>query len=396
MRRGELPAIALAAVGVLVVAATCAGVLLLADAVLAAPLWLHLAWAAPLLLLLDVLARRFRARTARRLGESDAVGRLVEGAGRGVRSLRTFLAASALILLAVAAARPQWGVSDEEVRRTGVDVFIAIDTSKSMLAEDVRPNRLARARLEVSSLIDSLGGDRVGLIAFAGSARVVCPLTLDHGTAKLFLDLMDPDVLQRPGTAIGAALRLAGRSFPETSGRHSVIVLITDGEDHEGDALAAARELSEVGIVVHCVGIGEPDGTPIPLEQQGRRGERRVGFLRDQSGEVVMSRLDVAALREIADVTGGIFSQAAAHQLELQEVARAIEDMEGQELATRKTQLRTDRAHWFLAPAFLLLALEAFLPDGGRLVARRRRSRVEGVVSWTRRRSDERPSGRAA
>jgi Ca-activated chloride channel family protein len=393
--RPQGSALVLAAAGVALTAVGAGAALFLAGAVLQEPQWLHVAWAAPALLLLEALAALARRRAGRRLGLPAAVSRLVEDAAPRTRALRVFLGGSALLLLSVAAARPQWGLSEQELRRRGVDVFVCLDTSKSMLAEDVRPSRLARARLEVAALIDGLGGDRVGLIAFSGDARVACPLTLDHATAKLFLDLMEPDLLQRPGTAIGPALRLAGRSFPERSGRHAVVVLITDGEDHGGDAVAAAEELAEAGVVVHCVGIGRTEGTPIPVEDAGGPGGRRVGFLRDEKGEVVMSRLDVAMLRRIAEATGGIFAQASASELELTVIARAVLGMESRELTGRRTQVRTERHAWFLAPALLLLALEAFVPDGAPLSRRRARERAARVADWTRRRSGG-ADGRAA
>ena len=189
-----------------------AAILLLAGAVLVEPRWLHLGWVAVVIAVAEAAARRARARTREVFGEPDALLRLVERRAGGVRTLRAQLVSWAVVLLAVACARPQWGTAEEEVHRTGVDVWALVDTSKSMLAEDMRPNRLARAKLALSSFVDRLGTDRIGLIAFAGEARVACPLTMDHGAVKLFLDLLDPDVLQKPGTAIGTALDLARRS----------------------------------------------------------------------------------------------------------------------------------------------------------------------------------------
>lgn len=380
---GPWSVLAGALAGLAAVALAAGTVLLLTGAVLADPAWLALGFVAPAVAALEAAGAAARRRAARRLGDPDAVGKLVEHGAPRVRTVRTFLASSGLLLLAVAAARPQWGHAEVDLRRTGVDVMVCVDTSASMLADDVRPSRLARARLEVASLIDRLRGDRVGIVAFSGDARVLCPLTLDHSTAKLFLDLLTPDLLQRPGTAIGQALRVASRSFPEDGGRHSVVVLITDGEDHEGIADEAARELAELGVVVHCVGIGRTEGVPIPMEDEQPDGTSRVAFLRDEDGQVVMSRLDAATLQGIAERTDGTFMLTSAAEWELDAIAAQIAEMEGQELAARTTRSRTERYWGFLAAALALLALEAFLPDGARLRAGppRRRATVERVAA---------------
>lgn len=348
----------------LVVAGALGVVLALAGATLASPRWLHLAWLAPALLACDHLATRWRRACRRRLGEEAAVAGLVEGRARGLRGLKAFLAASAVLALAVAAARPQWGTSDEEIRRKGVDVLVCVDTSKSMLAEDLRPSRIARARIAVESLVDRLGGDRVGLVAFAGDARLLCPLTLDHSAAKLFLDVLDVDVIDRPGTSLAPALRLALRTLPEERDRHAVVVLITDGEDHGGEAVAAAEELAAAGVVVHAVGIGRPEGAPIPITVEDSAGVARQAYLEDEEGNVVMSRLDVATLQAVATATGGSFQAASSSEMELKAIAGEIARMEQAELGTRRRTVRTERYAWFVGIAFLLLVAEGLLPDG--------------------------------
>ncbi len=348
-----------------VLALLTAGALFLAGAVLAEPQWLHVAWLAPGLLVLDAVAARRRLRARARMGEAAAIGRLVEGRGPGLRALRALLAAGGVLLLAVSCARPQWGVGEEQLERSGVDVLICVDVSRSMLAEDQKPNRLTRARLTVDSLLERLRGDRVGIVAYAGEARVLCPLTLDHAAAGLFLDTLDPAVLQRPGTAIGSALRLAGRLLEPGSGRNGVVVLLTDGEDHGGDALEAAESLRAEGIVVHAVGFGGVEGSPIPL-REGRSGRtERFGFVKDSDGNAVMTRLDEATLNEITTATDGRFVRSTEGEVGLAALAQEIAHMDQQEFASRKTRTRPDRFVWFLVPALLLLAAEAVLPDGG-------------------------------
>lgn len=374
------------------VAAAAGGVLLLAGASFAAPDWLHLAWLAPALVLLDGLATWRRGRAARTFGEPGAVARLVEGAWRGVRAARTALAASAVVLLAVAASRPQWGSAEELVRRKGVDVFVCIDTSRSMLAEDVKPSRMARARLAVGSLLDRLADDRVGLIAFAGEARLVCPLTLDRAAARLFLDTVEPGLLQRPGTALAPAMRLALRSLQAASERQGVVVLVTDGEDHGGDALDAAKELAASGVVVHAIGLGEPEGVPLAVVERDARGVPQRTFVKDESGGVVLSRLDETTLRAIAQETGGTYARVSPSELELTQVAAEIASLEQAELSSTRRQVKTERYAWFLGAAFLLLVLEAFLPDGAAPWGGRALGRVTRVAAL--RASEERRQAR--
>lgn len=352
------------------------GALVLAGAALASPEWLHLAWIAPALLLLDLLASRARSRARRRLGDDGAILRLVEDRARAMRPIKALLAAMAVMSLAVACARPQWGQVEQQLTRRGVDVFILLDTSRSMLAEDIRPSRLIRAKIALSSLVDRLGGDRVALIAFAGDARIACPLTTDHGAVKMFLDLLEADVLQVPGTAIAESLQLVASSIPEDSTRSVAVVLITDGEDHEGGIDEALELLAARGVVVHAVGIGTADGAPVPTVQDGRPG-----FLRGDDGQPVVTRLGLESLQQITESTGGLLARASSSELELAAIAGAIASMEQADLSSRQARVRPDRPQAFLLIAFLLLALELVLPDGAPLLARRMVTRTERVAA---------------
>src|SRR5262245_11605044 len=196
----------------------------------------------PLLAIVMVLVRWRRRQLLQRLGREDLVTGLVAAPGTLRWSARAALILLGVAFLALALARPQWGRKLEEVRRRGVDVMIALDVSSSMLAEDVKPSRLARSREEVASLLDVLEGDRVGLIACAGEATVTCPLTLDYAAVRVFLDVLDPDLAPVPGTAVASAIQKATQAFESKERRYKVLVIITDGESHEGDALAAAKE----------------------------------------------------------------------------------------------------------------------------------------------------------
>lgn len=353
-----------------------AAALVLVGAQFGDPAWLHLGWLAPLLLVLDLFASRARRGARRRMGEDAAILRLVEGRARAMRPIKALLAAMAVACLAVACARPQWGQAEEQLTRRGVDVFVLLDTSRSMLAEDIRPSRLTRAKIALSSLVDRLGGDRVALIAFAGDARIACPLTTDHAAVKMFLDLLEADVLQVPGTAIGDALNLVVQSVPEDSGRSLAVVLITDGEDHEGGIEEAIEALKGRRAVVHAVAIGSEQGAPVPIVQDGRPG-----FLRDDEGQPVMSKLGIEALRQVTEGTGGVLAKASSSELELAAIAGAISSMEQADVSARQARVRPDRQQAFLLLAFVLLALELALPDGAPLLARKQVTRTERVAA---------------
>ncbi|MCK5513335.1 MAG: VWA domain-containing protein, partial [Deltaproteobacteria bacterium] len=190
--------------------------------------------------------------------------------------------------------RPQWGFHWEEIKRVGVDVMVAIDVSESMLAEDVKPNRLERAKREVIDLIEMMEGDRIGLIAFAGTSFVQCPLTLDYGACKMFLDYIDTDLIPVPGTAIAEAIRTSLKSFNKRERKSKALIIITDGEDHEGEPIDAAKEAKKEGIKIFTIGVGREGGAPIPLKDGSG------GFKKDRKGDMVITHLDEITLQKIA------------------------------------------------------------------------------------------------
>jgi Ca-activated chloride channel family protein len=235
-----------------------------------------------------------------------------------------------------------------------------MDVSKSMLAEDIPPSRLAKAKREVSNFIDRLRGDRIGLVAFAGEAFVQCPLTLDYGAAKIFLDIMDPGLIPTPGTALGEALSTSIKAFEQQERKHKVLVLITDGEDHQGDVLKWAEAAEKEGIVIHCVGIGSPQGEPIPVSEQGRSAQ---GFKKDRKGEVIITKLDEITLEKIALQTNGKYFRASSGEEELDRIYENIDQMEKKELGSMQFSQFEDRFQYLLIFALLLLAIELFIPE---------------------------------
>lgn len=321
-------------------------------------LWVLLAL--PLLaLLLAHRARRGERELARALGPRMAA-RLTSGRAPGRRTLRAALWLLALALLVLAAARPQRGMQYVTAHRMGGDVIVALDVSASMLAEDLKPNRLQRARHEIAGLLDRLEGDRIGLVAFAGAAFVQCPLTLDYAAARMFLDYMGPDLIPEPGTDLGQALRVATGAFDPESEGYRALVLITDGEDHGGDVDGATAEARRAGVRVYAVGIGNAQGEPIPERDEAGRV---TGFKQDREGRVVMSRLEEETLRRISSETDGVYVRAGS-TLGLERIIGAINEMEKRELAGGVRVLYEERYRYFVWPAVALLLFESWMPQG--------------------------------
>ncbi len=332
-------------------------------------LWLLLGL--PLLPALFVAWRRRRLRLLQMFGDLPLLRRLSSEAGLERQIVRLTLLVLAALFLILALARPQWGAKAEQVIRRGVDVIVAVDTSPSMLAEDVKPNRLAQARAAVLQLLDLLRGDRIGLVAFSGAADVTCPLTLDYAAAGLFVDVLDTDLIPVRGTAIAEAIRVATAAFESSERRYKVLILITDGEDHEGDVEAAARAAASEGVVIHAVGIGSPSGEPIPL--RNARGDV-TGYKEDGEHRKVTTRLDETALAGIAAATGGRYFRSTPEGLELHRVYEEIARMDQRTLSGRLQTAFEERYQIPLAVAVLLLIAEAAIPD-------RRRERPAGEAA---------------
>jgi len=318
-------------------------------------------WLILLLPLLGLFAwLRLRAGYQRLAGllSPSMTARLVEHLAPERKSWKLITIIGALLCLILAAAQPQRGTQYITATRQGVDVIVALDLSESMLAEDLLPNRLLRARHEISGIIDQLKGDRIGLIAFAGAAFVQCPLTLDYSAARMFLEFMGPDLIPEPGTSIAEAIRVATGAYNSEEGDFKALILITDGEDHIGEIAKAAKEARSAGVKVFTVGIGSESGEPIP--ERDAEGEI-TGYKKDNSGKVILTRLNEEALRLIADETGGIYTRAGG-TLGLDRVATAIDAMEKRELEGGVRMLYEERYNYFLWPALFLLMIAWAIP----------------------------------
>lgn len=262
-------------------------------------------------------------------------------------------------LLVVAAANPQVGTKMTEVKQKGIDVFILLDVSYSMMAEDIKPNRLDKAKFQISSLIQKLRGDRIGLIIFAGQAYVQFPLTTDYSAANLFLSAVNENSVPHQGTAIAAAIDMAVKSF-DTLQTEKVIVIISDGEDHEGDINTAVKNAQAKGIKIYTIGLGSPEGSPIPVYDN--RG-RMMGFKKDRGGNTVLTKLDEQTLKQIASDGNGKYFRGTNYDDYLDRIYKELSELEQTEYGVRKVTDYEDRFYYFLFPAIILLIVEFFISD---------------------------------
>ena len=261
----------------------------------------------------------------------------------------------AMILLVLALANPQIGSKIEEVKQVGIDVYILLDVSLSMTAEDIKPSRLEKAKHQISKLIQRLRGDRIGLIVFSGEAYVQFPLTTDYAAANLFLSAVDVSSVPQPGTAIEPAINLALNSFKKDEDTKKAIIIITDGEDHEGHITKIVEEAVNKGVQTYAIGLGSPTGVPIPVYNESGV---QVGYKKDRRGNVVLTKLDEATLQEIARVGNGKYYRASNTEDELELIYNDLAQLEESEFGATRITDYEDRFYYLLIPAILLLFIE--------------------------------------
>lgn len=301
---------------------------------------------------------RWKKRAVRRFGDTEVVSRLMPGVSKFRSHLKFTLLILTLASILLALANPQIGSKLEKVQRKGIDLIIALDVSNSMLAEDIQPNRLNRARQSIARLIDEMQNDRIGLIIFAGKAYVQLPITTDYNAAKLMLSTIKPDLVPVQGTAIGQALETAMTSFQDDKSGKAVII-ITDGENHEDDAVAKAAEATKRGIKVFTIGMGSADGAPIPVYNNNRME----GFKKDQSGTTIITRLDESMLRQIAEAGDGIYVRASNSNSGLKQIFDQISKLDQNTYETHNYADYENRFQYFIALALIFMVLNFLLNE---------------------------------
>jgi len=324
------------------------------------PEYLYLLAAVPVLLALFMFAR-MRSRSARdAFSSSELFLRLAESHSGRKNVVKATFVLAAYSLLVIGVSNPQVGTRMEEVKQEGIDLFIALDVSRSMLAEDIKPNRLQKAKYEIRNLIDRLAGDRIGMIVFSGEAFTQFPLTIDYSAANLLLDIVDVESVPVPGTAIGSAIAQAMKSFNLEDPSSKVVVIMTDGENNAGNTAEEATKAAEKGVRIYAIGFGSPQGAPIPVYNTAGQ---QVDFKKDRSGNVILTKLDELSLQEIASIGKGKYYRASNSQDELDAIYQDINALEKREFGVKKFTEFDDKFQYFIGIALLLLIAEVIVSD---------------------------------
>lgn len=313
---------------------------------------LYLLILVPVLVIVYLLAVGRRRRLVARFGNPALLSELMPDFSRGRIRLKAALFIAAYTLLVFAAARPQLGSKLREEHSRGVEMMLVVDVSNSMMAEDFEPNRLERTKYAIGKLFEGLQQQRVGLVVFAGEPKVQLPITSDYRMAQAFAKRISPSLVSEQGTAVGRALEQAMLSFSSQSEQSRVIVLITDGENHEDDAVEVARKAAAQGIRIYTIGIGTPEGAPIQIDGD---------FIKDENGEMVVSKLNEEMLEQIASITGGAYVRATKQSIGLDEIVKSIDEMEKSDLATVRFEEYNEQYQYPLAAALVLLVLDVFI-----------------------------------
>ena len=300
----------------------------------------------------------YKKKTVERFAARDLIPDIAATINARNQILKNIILIIVLILSVLALARPQWGFEWEKVKRKGLDIIVAVDTSKSMLTDDVKPNRLERTKLAVKDLIKKLKGDRIGLVAFSGSAFLMCPLTVDYNGFLLALEDLSVNSIPKGGTNLSSAITEAIKSYDKTPSQYKAVIIMTDGDDLEGDALAAAQEANSKGIKIFTIGIGTKEGELIRIPKE----QGQLEFLKDDQGNFVKSRLNENLLQAIAQKTGGVYVRASGAQFGLDLIYDArLSKMEKRDIESKMGKKYHEKFQIPLAVAFIFLLLETWI-----------------------------------
>lgn len=318
------------------------------------PYILYLLLIIPAAIVLFIFAQMRRRRRLERFASSSLLAQLTPSASPARLRTKFVLYSLALAFLILAAARPQVGSKLREEHQKGIEMMLVVDVSNSMMAEDFEPNRLDRTKFAIDRVVESMKQDRIGVVAFAGEAQVQLPITSDYRMARAFARKLSPQMVRTQGTDLGAAIKLATMSFSSQSEGSRVMILITDGENHESDALEAAQAAAEKGIAIYTIGIGTPEGAPVMIG-----GE----YLTDENGDMVVSKLDEKMLQEIASATGGAYVRATKQSIGLKEIVDRLKELDESDLATTRFEAFDEQFQYPLVVALLLLLIEWMILD---------------------------------
>ena len=318
---------------------------------LANPEYLNVLILIPVFTLIYIISVRLKKKSLAKFGESQVIEGLIPLVTKRRPLFKFIFMMIALALIIIAAARPQFGSKLKEVKTKGVEIIIALDVSNSMLAEDIRPNRLRKAKRAIARLLDNLKDDKIGLIVFAGDAYTQVPITSDYTATKMFLSTINTDFVPKQGTAIGEAIHLAMKSYSPDNDKKKVLIIITDGENHEDNPVKAATEAKEKGILVYTIGMGLSKGAPIPIKGSS-------DYRKDRNGKVIITKLDEGTLVKVAQAGGGIYIRANNAKVGLSNLYNEIEKLEKTELETKVYSEYEDTFQYFIGFALFFLLLE--------------------------------------
>lgn len=313
----------------------------------------------PLLFILYYLLKKWKKKSLVQFGDVYLTRRLYPEVSLSRPGIKFFLLVTAFLFLITGLCGPLIGSKLEEVKRKGADVIVALDVSNSMMAADIKPSRLERAKQSLNHLIEKLEGDRLGIIVFAGEAYVQLPITTDYNAAKMFIASINTDIVPTQGTAIGSAIDLAITSFTDTTRKHSAIVVITDGENHEDDAVEAAARAAEAGVKVYTIGMGSAEGAPIPVYNNGAV----VGFRQDKSGQTVVTKLNAEMLTEIADAGNGRFIRASTSDDGISMILKELNSLDKKEFKAKMYTEYENQFQYFIGIALFIFLIEFLLGE---------------------------------
>ena len=308
----------------------------------------------PVFFIIQAVILKLRRRRIRKFGDEALVSKLMPSYSKGKVWVRLVLFSIGFFFFVIGLSRPQIGAKLKDHETKGAEIMIVLDVSNSMLAEDYSPNRLERAKLAISRIVDKLRDDRIGLILFAGDSFVQLPITTDYVSAKMFLNSITTDSVPVQGTAIGDAINTAMRSFSVQSEKSRAIIVITDGENHEDDPVAAAQQAAELGVRVYTIGVGSPEGKPIPMD-----GE----LLKDKNGEIVVTRLDEKVLQDVAQAGNGVYVRAGNSEFGLNPVIDNIRKLEDERYSSIVFEEFDEQFMYFLGIALFFFVLEMLIGD---------------------------------